>query len=181
MKKYHTQAKTEWEQFHYEGQAYPLTHLKAHEVVYAGKKDTYRFVVTYSVHCFTKDGQEHSIPLTYSDGRETRQIHLERYHASKKLRGIIENLDKGKLMFETATEKYFNVEMMNSMSGQIEPYKICFHFFKENRMLRIHVTSAFFDRTGKEIANKAYSIFKIAMDTKKRPKSKGVPKEACNK
>lgn len=181
MKNYHIKARLEWEPFEFEGNKYPLTHLKAHEVIYKGQKDTYKFIVTYSLHCFAKDDQEHSIPLKYSDSRESRQINLERYHASKELRGIIEKLDtKGKLVYETDTEKCFNIEMMNSLNQKIEPYKICFHFFKENRMLRIHVTSAFFDRKNKPILNKSYSVFKIAMDTKKRAKNKGIPKEACN-
>ena len=181
MKKYHIQARTEWESFNYKEKEYPLGHLQAHEVIYKGIKSNYKFLVTYSLHCFAKDGQEHSIPLTYSDSRETRQINMERYQASKKLRNIIEKLDtKGNILYETDTEKCFNIEMLNSFSQKIEPYKICFHFFKENRILRIHVTSAFFDRTNKENLNKSYSIFKIAKDTKDRPRSKGVPKEACN-
>ncbi|MEZ8028544.1 hypothetical protein [Enterovibrio norvegicus] len=181
LKKFHIEAKTDWEDFLYEGNSYPLRHLSAHSVIYQGEKDTYKFVVTYGLHCFAKDAQEHSLSLTYSDARETRQINLERYYASKNLRAIIENLDQNKLMYETATEKYFNIELINSLNGELEPYKVCFHFFKENRLLRMHVTSAFFDREGKKITNKSCSIFKIAKDTKDRPRNRGIPKETRNR
>lgn len=180
MAKFHIQARLEWEGFEYKNKSYSLDHLKAHEVVYQGNKDTYKFVVTYGLHCFAKDGQPTSIPVNYSDGRESRQVDLERYHASFNLRRIIDHLHEGKLMYETAQEKYFNIDMVNSNTGKVEPYKVCFHFFKENRLMRMHVTSAFFDRTGKALAQRSYSIFKIAKDTKARPRYKGVPKEAQN-
>lgn len=181
MAKFHISARTHWQPFEYQGTPLSLNHLDAHEVVFTGIKGSYTFVVTYGLHCFAKDNQPYSIPLTYCDGRETRQINLERYFASRKLRQIIENFDKGKLLYETVTEKFFNIELINDLNGKIQLYKVCMHFFKENRLLRIHVTSAFFDTSDKKIKNKAYSIFKVAMDTKKRARNRGVPKEALNK
>ncbi|CAH0543198.1 hypothetical protein VMF7928_04465 [Vibrio marisflavi CECT 7928] len=44
--------------------------------------------------------------------------------------------------------------------------------------MRMHVTSAFFDR--KALAQRSYSIFKIAKGTKVSPRYKGGPKEAQN-
>lgn len=40
------------------------------------------------------------------------------------------------------------------------------------------MTSAFFDREAKGIDKKGYSIFKLAMDAKEKPRSKNIPKEA---
>jgi len=150
-------------------------------VLFKGKKCDYRFVVTYGLHCFAKNDQEHSITTTYCDGFETRQINLERYHLSKFLRGVIENLDSHKLLYETTKEKYFTFEHINDLTGDIEKCKVCLCIFKENRLLRIHVTSAFFDRENKELNKKGFSIFKIAMDTQKKPRNQRIPKEASRK
>lgn len=178
MRKFHIQARQHWEAFTHEGEEYCLRHLSCHEVVFEGQKDTYKFVVSYGLHCFAKNDQEHSIELTYSDDFETRQINLERYHLSKYLRGMIEELDKHKLLYETTKEKYFTFEHVNDLTGELEQCKICLCIFKENRLLRIHVTSAFFVREEENISTSGFSIFKIALDTKRKPKRHDIPKEA---
>lgn len=182
MAKYHIEAKVSWAPFYIGCTEYSLSHLTGHEVTYVGKKDSFTFVVTYSLHCFAKDDDTHSISSTYTDGKETRQINLERYEASKSLRYLVENFDKNNQRFyETATEKFFTVKMLNSINNVEEPYKICFCTFKENRLLRMHITSAFFDRSNRTYNQKQYSIFKIAMDAKRRPRSRILPIEARKK
>lgn len=181
MKNHHIEARQFWENFSHDGTNYCLKHLNSHEVFFEGNKCSYTFVVTYGLHCFAKDEQEHSISTTYSDSFETRQINLERYLLSKSLRGFIENLNSQKLLYETAKEKYFTFEHTNDLTNQREKCKICLCIFKENRLLRIHVTTAFFDREIKEINQKGRSIFKIAMDTKKKPRRQEIPKEATRK
>jgi hypothetical protein len=177
--KYQIQAKQHWEPFTISQTEYGLSHLTAHEVTYEGEKATFEFVVTYGLHCFTKDDDAHSIPSVYSDGKETRQINLERYETSKKLRHLVESFDKNKQKFyETDKEKFFTVQQLCSFSNTIEPYKICFCAFKENRLLRLHITTAFFDRTGRPYNQKQYSIFKIAMDAQRRDKNLLLPIEA---
>jgi hypothetical protein len=182
LRKYHIEAKSSWEPFFIDQSEYGLGHLTGHKVTYTGNKESFVFIVTYSLHCFTKDDDTYSVTSTYSDGKETRQINLERYEASKKLRGFVENFDKNNQKFyETATEKFFTIEMLNSFNNVVEPYKICFCTFKENRLLRLHITSAFFDRTSRTYNQKQYSIFKIAMDARKRPKDRILPIEARKK
>ncbi len=63
------------------------------------------------------------------------------------------------------------------MTNQRERCKICLCIFKENRLLRIHVTTAFFDREAKKLSPKGFSIFKIAMDTKKNLDNKEYQKK----
>lgn len=181
MKKYHIQAKQLWSNFTYDGTEYCLKHLNTHEVTFKGNKYDYSFIVSYGLHCFTKNDQDHSITTTYDDEFEARQINLERYHLSKFLRGFIEDLDSHKLIYETTKEKYFTFEHTNNLTGKIEKCKVCLCIFKENRLLRIHVTSAFFDRESKELNRKGVTIFKIAMDTQRKPKKQEVPKEASRK
>ena len=178
LKKYHIVAHQSWSSFSHDGVDYCLRHLTAHDVVFIGEKRSYKFIVTYGLHCFAKDDQEHSISTTYSDNHEKRQINLERYHLSKSLRGVIESLDSKKLLYETTKEKYFTFEQMNDLTGDQERCKVCLCVFKENRLLRIHVTSAFFDRSYTEPHQKGFSIYKIALDTEMKPRTQEIPKEA---
>ena len=150
-------------------------------MLFTGNKCSYKFVVTYGLHCFAKNDQEHSISTTYSDGFETRQVNLERYHLSKFLRCFIEKLDSNTLLYETTKEKYFTFEQINDLTGENEKCKVCLCIFKENRLLRIHVTSAFFCREINELNHKKFSIFKIAMDVQRKPRTQAIPKEASRK
>lgn len=177
---------SQWEPFEYAGQPHDLGHLDCHEVVFQKEegRDPIRFVVTYGLHCFTKDDTEQNIPLMYADGRESRTICLERYEASKHLRGLIEKLDVATI-YQVQGEVFFTVTVLNTSSGELEPFKICMAIFRENRLLRIHVTSAFFVRTGEgapgvPVRKKGFSIFKVAADTQHKPKGQ-FPKEVRNR
>lgn len=182
---YHIQAIQGWEPFDHAGVSYSLAHLDCHEIIFphSNGKDKFRFVVTYGLHCFTKDETEQNIPLKYADGRESRYICLERYEASKQLRKMLERLDTA-TVYLTSGESFFTFEVLNNQSGLIEPFKICMAIFRENRMLRIHVTSAFFARIGEgspgvPVRKKGFSIFKVALDTQKKPNGQ-FPKEVRN-
>ncbi len=185
MAKYQIESIQSWPAFEYDGKLHSLAHLNAHEMTFQGINHTYTFVVTYGLHCFAKEGTPYNIPVSYEDGREKITVCLERYLASKHIRHILTNLPSMRV-YHTVAEKFFTLDMMNSATGVIEPYKICIAFYKEKRLLRMHILSAFFARTGpgssgESIPNKSLSIFKIAMDTAKSPRSKTGPKEARNR
>lgn len=185
MPVFHVDSIQHWEPFEHEGISYDLGHLDCHEVAFQKEAEPIRFVVTYGLHCFAKDGTGHNIPLTYADGRERKTICLERYEASKQLRGIIGKLGAGAWIYLTQGESFFTLEVLNSASGVVEPLKVCMAIFREHRVLRIHVTSAFFARTGEgssgvPVKKKGFSIFKIAIDTLKKPKGQ-CPKEVRNR
>ncbi|MCE0802962.1 hypothetical protein LVQ77_22110, partial [Buttiauxella sp. S04-F03] len=175
-----------WPSFEHGGVSYSLSHLDAHEITYKGEKQDFKFVVTYGLHCFAKDATPFNIPLVYEDGREKITICMERYEASKQIRHILANLPD-MLLYQTVAEKYFTLDMMNSATGQLEPYKICIAFYKEKRLLRMHILSAFFVRTGPgapgvPIPNRAVSVFKVASETAGKPnKHAWTPKEANNR
>lgn len=185
MAKYQIDSIQSWQPFEHSGVTHSLSHLDAHEITYKGEKAEYKFVVTYGLHCFAKDGTAHSIPVMYADGRESKSICMERYEASKHLRAILSNL-ASMTLYETAAEKYFSLQMMNSATNTMEPYKICIAFFKEKRLLRMHILSAFFARKGagalgEPIPHKSLSLYKVAMDTQKKRKGGRIPKEAGNR
>ena len=186
MAKFHVDAIQHWEPFLHAGVSYDLGHLDSHTALFQKEegKDPIRFVVTYGLHCFTKDDTEQNIPLKYADGRESRYICLERYEASKQLRGMLEKL-AGATVYLIQGETFFTLNVMNNVSGEVEPFKICMAIFRENRVLRIHVTSAFFARMGEgspgvPIRKRGFSIFKIAVDTKGKRDGQ-FPKEVRNR
>lgn len=187
MAKFHIDSIQVWEDCSHEGDLFSLSHLSAHEVSYPREKGSpFIFIVTYGLHCFTKDGTEYNVPVKVSDGRETQMLCVERYESSKNLPRIIEELaESGARIYQTAEEKYFTVSKLNNLTGEVEPYKICIAVFKEKRRLRIHVLSAFFVREGpgspdNPIKGKGFTIFKVALDASKRPKGASGPKEVRN-
>ena len=101
--KYHIESVQEWAPFTHNGQSYSLSHLNAHEITYKGKMQDFKFVVTYGMHCFTKDGTPYNIPFKYQDARESISVCLERYEASKQLQHILPNLPS--LMLYQTTEE----------------------------------------------------------------------------
>lgn len=188
MAKYQIDSIQSWGGFEHDGVSYSLSHLDAHEITFKGRKDSYKFIVTYGMHCFAKEGTPFNIPVDIADGRETKPICMERYEASKCLRAIIRGLQDVRL-YKTDNEKFFTFHTMNSATNQVEPYKVCIAFFKEKRLLRMHVLTAFFAREGlgslavpiDEKKIKSESLFKIALDVKARPKHARIPKEALNR
>jgi len=79
---------TAWKNFTLADKVYDLSHLNAHWVEYIDEKDeiipvTYRFIVTYGLHRFTKDSEDLSSEklqsLNYKAPRESRAFNLERY------------------------------------------------------------------------------------------------------
>ncbi|VVQ26474.1 hypothetical protein PS928_06636 [Pseudomonas fluorescens] len=76
-KSFHVDSIQHWEPFNHDGISYDLGHLDSHEVVFQKDGEPISFVVTYGLHCFTKDDTEHTIPLKYADGRESQFICME--------------------------------------------------------------------------------------------------------
>lgn len=122
MPKYHIDSIQEWADFAHAGQTYSLNHLNCHEVVYQGAKATYKFVVTYGLHCFTKNDTGYNIPLEYQDGRESQLICMERYEASKQLKNIISQLGQVGTLYQTEGERYFTIDLQSSAAASQEPY-----------------------------------------------------------
>ena len=189
MAKYQINSIDCWGSFSFENNSFCLSHLNAHEVLFIGNDGTeYRFIVSYGLHCFTKEGTDHNIPVDISDGRETLPVCLERYEASKNIRKIIENLDAPSLrLYEVTHEKHFTISSLNNITGEVEAYKVCLSFYKENRLLRIHVISAYFARTGEgrpaqPVRRKGETLFKVAKDLMRKAKRTSAgPKEVRNR
>jgi len=91
----------QWRNFTYKSQVYDLSHLNAHWVEYLDDRDknnpiSYKFIVTYGLHCFTKESNELTDEelqlLMYNAPKESRPLNFERYNLSKLLPDIIKLL-----------------------------------------------------------------------------------------
>lgn len=184
MAKFHVDSITDWEGFEYKGVSYTLSHLDAHEVTFLAKNGaSYCFIVTYGLHCFAKDGSSFNIPVLATDGRENRHICMDRYEKSKKIRPLIEGMGDGnRFLINQTQDRYFTLCLLDETEEQEIYYKICLAIYKENRKLRIHVTSAYVVENGLFETNKGMSIFRIAQNVTKAPrKNNAGPKEVRNR
>ena len=143
---------THWRNFVLGSEIYDLAHLTAHYVEYLddrieNKPITYKFIVTYSFHCFTEKlddiGEEESQSLMYDAPRESRHFNFERYYLSKELPNIILSLSqKSTFVCHAGHGKFASVKILNSNGIEID-YFVVFTVFKESKKLRLHVQSAY--------------------------------------
>ncbi|MEM9542247.1 MAG: heat-shock protein [Cyanobacteria bacterium P01_E01_bin.42] len=143
---------TNWRSFTLDDTVYDLSHLDAKWVEYLDEKDrknpkSYRFIVTYGLHCFTKEAkelsQEQSQLLMYSGPKESRHFNLERYELSKQLPSIIESLGKKEtLICHAGNNNYAIIKILDSNDKEVN-YFVPFVVFREKKKLRLHVQSAY--------------------------------------
>jgi hypothetical protein len=170
-----------WKNFILNGDIYDLSHLNAHWVEYLDQRDeenhiTYKFIVTYGLHCFTKDSDdlssEESQLLMYSAPRESRQFNFERYQLSKQLPSIINSLGyKETLVCHAGYRKFATVKILDSNGIEVD-YYVVFAVFKEVKNLRLHVLSAYpkYEGIGKVKKVGFFVIAKNLLNNKKLPK-----------
>lgn len=141
-----------WRGFsHPDGEIRDLSFLDAHDVIYthssSGKPDRYyKFLVTYSSHCFTKDYPHQSdmqkTVLLYPSPKENRPFCEVRYALAKTyLRSIVESLGNRKVV-HAGYGSYAVVEVERG-EGRTGYYFVVFRAFREKKKLRLHVTSAY--------------------------------------
>jgi hypothetical protein len=142
----------EWRNFTLNEKIYDLSHLNAHSVEYIDDRDTdkkvnYKFDVTYSFHCFTKDtgniDDDEKLRLIYKSPLESRSFNFERYELSKNLPAIIESLGQSStLVCHAGYGNYAAVKIMDFLGNEIT-YFVYFKVFSEKKKFRIHVASAY--------------------------------------
>jgi hypothetical protein len=174
---------TSWRNFPANGQTYDLSHLNAHWVEYLDDRDinkpiTYKFVVTYGFHCFTKASDdltdEQSKSLMYRAPKESRPFNFERYHLSKHLPNIIKALgDQTTLVIHAGYGNYATVKVLDSNGVEVD-YFVAFKVFKEKKKFRLHVASAYpkYDGLGKIKKVKFFTIANNLSKGKKLPTPK---------
>ncbi len=170
-----------WRDFTLNSEIYDLSHLNAHSVEYLDNRDEnnlipYKFIVTYGLHCFTKELQElteeESQLLMYNAPRESRPFNFERYYLSKQLPEIIKALGKSTtLVCHAGYGNYAIVKVVDSEGVEVD-YFVVFRVFKESKKLRLHVTSAYpkDEGIGKIKKVNFFVIAKNLLNNKKLPK-----------
>ncbi len=170
-----------WRNFILNDEVYDLSHLNANWVEYLDKRDeekpiTYKFIVTYGLHCFTKDSddlsKEESQLLMYNGPRESRPFNFERYELSKQLPNIIKSLgEKETLVCHAGYGNFATVKVLDSNGIEVD-YFVVFTAFRETKKLRLHITSAYpkYDGIGKVKKVGFFVIAKNLLENKNLPK-----------
>jgi hypothetical protein len=169
-----------WKSFKLKDTVYDLSHLDAGWIEYLDDRDeqnpiTYKFLVTYGLHCFTKGldtvSTEESALLMYHSARESREFNLERYSLSKQLPEIIQSLGKkSTLVCHAGYGNYAIVKVLNGAGIEVN-YFVVFSVFRESKKLRLHVTSAYPKESGIGKIKKVsfFVIAKSLLQNKKLP------------
>jgi hypothetical protein len=144
-----------WREFTVNGVTYDLSHLDVHWVEYTDNRDqdnihVYKFIVTYSMHCFAKDQdeltEEERQALMYfakNPKNEKRPFNLERYYLSKQLPEIIKSLgEASSYVFHAGYGNYATAKIIDADGNEFE-YFVAFSVFREAKKLRLHVQSAY--------------------------------------
>jgi len=172
-----------WRDFTFNSTVYDLSHLNAHQVEYFDDRDkdnpiTYTFTVTYSFHCFTKESESeyHSTEelkqLIYDAPAESRPFNFERYELSKHLPSIIKSLsDKQTFVGHAGYNSYATVKLLNLKGIEVD-YLVIFKVFRENKKLRLHVTSAYpvYEGKGRMKKVRFLTLAKCLYSNQKLPK-----------
>lgn len=170
----------QWRNFTFNSQVYDLSHLNAHLVEYLDDNDknkpiSYKFIVTYSSHCFTKESDELSSEesqlLMYKAPNESRPFNFERYSLSKQLPSIISSLsEKTARVCHGGYGSYTIIKVLDQ-NGQEVDYFVVFRVFRESKTLRLHVTSAYpkYESMGKIRKVSFFLIAKKLLNNQKLP------------
>lgn len=138
-----------WRPFTYQGRAYDLSHLDPFEWHYtaeAGEKRperTYKFYVTFSMHCFSrklKKGEvAASVPsgLWYKGPKEKRIFCFDRYELSSHLPEIIRGLGE-RVCWHTHHGNFFTIELTTQVGEEVE-YEIYFDVTRATRRGWLHL------------------------------------------
>lgn len=138
---------------HVTGEVFCLAHLDAELVTYQDSKQAsiiYKFYITYSHHCFTKDelssADDSNIALQYASPKDRRAFHIGRYKLSKNLPQIIRTLPE-QFIYHGGYDNYCSATFTDGQGDEIV-YQIVFSVFRSQKKLRLHVESAYLLENG---------------------------------
>jgi len=143
---------SQWKNFtDRDGVEWDLSFLDAHEATYVhsaeGKADiTYKFHVSYSFHCFSKDypdqSQDEKDALMYHAPKASRPFCRRRYNLAKQyLKDCVLRLDEMQV-FHAGYGSYAVLKVVDDDGVSVD-YFAPFTVFKEKNRMRLHVTSAY--------------------------------------
>jgi hypothetical protein len=172
---------TSWREFTFNNTTYDLSHLNAKWVEYIDNRNiekpvVYKFIVTYSFHCFAKDSgnlpEEELKLLIYKTPKESRPFNIERYELSKQLPNIISSLGSKEILVCHGGHGNFAALKTLDANGNEVYYYVSFKVFREEKKLRLHVLSAYPLNEPLEKVKKVgfFVLAKNLLDGKRLPK-----------
>ncbi|WP_439327424.1 hypothetical protein [Lonepinella sp. BR2357] len=147
---------------------------------------TYRCLIEFSHHCFTKSPNIHKgetlndydTMLHYKTEKETRIFDYDRYELSKKLPEILKNMDKQKCFFTSADDKFLTISIQR-LDGTFIDYEIYFSLKRSKKCdVHIFINSAYAKdvnykhKERKQIRRKPISFFVLLKNTLENKKIK---------
>lgn len=141
-----------WRPFVHQDTTYDLAHLDSFEWHYTaesgGKRPerTYKFHVTFSMHCFTripKDGEQIATDLWYEGPKEKRVFCFDRHSLSYQLPEIIRTIGE-RVCWHTHHGNFFTIELTTKEGDEVE-YEVYFDVTRASRRgwLNLIVESAY--------------------------------------
>ncbi|MEJ1342471.1 MAG: hypothetical protein RPU52_15325 [Candidatus Sedimenticola sp. (ex Thyasira tokunagai)] len=141
-----------WQPFEYQGTTYDLSHLDPLYWSYtaaAGERRperTYKFQVSFSMHCFSRDPLEGEVVvpgLWYEEEREKRVFCFDRHELSYQLPEIIRSMGD-RVCWHTVHGSFFTIELTTKEGEEVE-YEVYFDVTRATRKgwLNLIVKSAY--------------------------------------
>ena len=159
-----------WKDFVLDGVTYDLSHLNYHRLEIIDDRNPekviiYNLHVTYSFHCFAKDdgnlSEQDKEKLNYDARKDSRPFNLRRYELSKNLPDIINSLGNREIfVFHSGRENYATYKVVDDHGNEVD-YIVYFSIYKEQKKLRLHVSTGFPEDAGARKMKKV-SIFALA-------------------
>lgn len=135
-----------WRPFTHQDVTYDLSHLDPFEWRYTAKASgkrperTYKFHVTFSMHCFTrnpKDGEQITTDSWYEGPKEKRVFCFDRYELSHQLPEIIKSTGN-RVCWHTHHGNFFTVELTTKEGEEVE-YEVYFDVTRATRRGWLHL------------------------------------------
>jgi hypothetical protein len=142
-----------WHDFNHQGTVYELSHLHPFEWHYTAEgvegrrpERIYKFHVTFSMHCFSRDpliGETIDCNLWYTGLKEKRLFCFDRHEYSKQLPDIIQSLGD-RACWHSHHGNFFTIEVMTSKGEPVE-YEVYFDVTRATRKgwLNLVIESAY--------------------------------------
>lgn len=126
-----------------DGRTYDVSHLNAAWVEYTLESRQYKFLVSYSHHCFAKTVSDYNEceSWAYPYPRDPRHFHEYRYQLSHDLPAIIAALGTA-ITYHGRRGNYAVCEITNDEGREI-CYQVIFSVFRVHKKYRMHISSAY--------------------------------------
>jgi hypothetical protein len=132
-------------------ETWTFDHLAPHSFPYSietgGRVVTLSVDVSYSCHCFSRDPGDGEVPpaeLLYEHGKDHRILDAVRYEFSKRLPGLIADIDQRRILF-AGPENFLTLEATDAegVAGYYQVFFVLYRKVGTKQRLELRVQSAY--------------------------------------